>query len=251
LISQICPEAKVAAKKARLHNNQSALLRIAKAGGAKAQLRMVDGLASISAQLSSCTDTAAKPPAGNDDDSVDSVDQNMKALASLNDDGSEADDSMEQSKRSRTTFMQMEALWTSCFRTAWAYLTVADRERFIELLRRKKCRAKPDVLEFVRDVFRGRETLRKRELFAMAAWHGLAKGQVRQAVSACKQQRKRYGMGSEWIIWNPDRQYNTELPVFTKAQIDQAVKAQASSRDTSPAKSSPRDSLSTRYYDDV
>jgi ParB-like nuclease domain len=247
-ISQMCPEAKTAAKRARLHNNQRALLRIAKAGTAKAQLRMVDELAAISAQISGGTDTANKSQARNDDDSVHSVDQQTNAAVSLDDDSSEADDNMKQSERSHTTFMQMEALWTSRYRAAWAYLRVADRERFIELLRRRKCRAKPDILEFLRDVFRGRETLRKQELFAMAAWHGLAKRQVREAVRHYKQQRKGYGMGSEWIIRNPDRQFGTELPVYTKAQIDEAVGAQGSSRDTTPGKSGP---MSTGYYDDV
>jgi hypothetical protein len=55
-INQITPEAKKAAIKARLDNSQRALLKIAKAGGQKAQLERVDELAKISKRLNCSTE---------------------------------------------------------------------------------------------------------------------------------------------------------------------------------------------------
>ena len=118
-ISQISPEAKRAAIEARLDDNQRALLKIAKAGGHKAQLRMVAELAEISKKLNAPLNRAAKRSASGGEASekaaVESppLQPDAKQSATDVDDTSGEEASTCQPSQKTTTFDEMVALWKS------------------------------------------------------------------------------------------------------------------------------------------
>jgi hypothetical protein len=112
------------------------------------------------------------------------------------------------------------------------------RERFIEMLRRARSRARVDVVEFLKEVFHGREKVSKRDLFGFAAIHGIAKSSIQNALKQLgyRTKRKGHGWGAKWFIINPDRHWKEQLPVFSSAELEAAGDAQSDPRDTAAAK---------------
>ena len=164
-IAEISPEAKEAARKARLDNNQGALLKIAKAGGRKAQLRKVAELAQRSQKLKpgfGSTQARKAPP--------------LQPSAPVAAHSATAKKTAATSPGRETTLDEMEAFWNREGRKLWAYLPFRDRERFIEMLRRARCRAQVDVVAFLRDVFRGRHEVAKHDLYALCSDARFGKG---------------------------------------------------------------------------
>jgi hypothetical protein len=242
-INQITPEAKKAAIKARLDNNQRALLKIAKAGGPKAQFRMVAELAEISKKLNAPLSRAAKRSTTGDEANEKAV-QRSPLQPDATQSTTNADDTTGEEigtcrpSQKTTTFDEMEALWKSECRASWAYLPSRDRERFIEMLRRARSRARVDVVEFLKEVFHGREKVSKRDLFGFAAIHVIAKSSIQKALKQLgyRSRRKGHGWGAKWFIINPDRDWKEQLPVFPSAELEAAGDAQPNPRDTAAAK---------------
>jgi ParB-like nuclease domain len=243
-INQITPEAKKAAIEARLDNNQRALLKIAKSGGQKAQLRMVAELAEIANKLNAPLSRAAKRSAAGGEDSEEAaapsppLQPDATPFATSADDpvGEETDTC--QPSQKMTTFDEMLALWKSECRASWAYLPSRDRERFIEMLRRARCKSQVDVVEFLNNVLRGREQLSKRDLFGFAATHGFAKNTIQKALKQLgyRTKRKGQGWGSKSFVRNPDRGWQEQLPFFSGSELRAAGEAQSDPRDTVAAK---------------
>jgi hypothetical protein len=257
-INQISPEAKRAAIEARLDNNQRALLKIAKAGGRSAQLRMVAQLAEISKKLNAPQNCAAKRSTTGDEPSKQKAVRSPPLQPDVTQSATDADDTTGNetgtclSSQKTTTFDEMVALWKSECRASWAHLPSRDRERFIEMLRLARRRARADVVEFLRDVFRGREKVSKQDLFGIAAIHGFAISTIRKALKGrgYRAKRKGHNWGAKWYIMNPDRDWSGAFPVISDAEIAAAVDAQPDPRDKAVSKGRWK-SRSTDYLADI
>ncbi|MHC2385634.1 ParB-like chromosome segregation protein Spo0J [Bradyrhizobium liaoningense] len=235
-INRIEPEAKAAAIKAGLANNQKALLKIAEAGGQNSQLRTVGELAAISNKLNARLDTGKERPA-----------KNAKGAAIQS--PPLQPEAEELAAQTVTKYNEMVSLWKSKCRTSWAYLPFAERERFIEMLRRARRRARADVVELLGDVFRGREMIRKQDLFEFAATQGFAKGTIHKALKGLgyRSKRKGHGLEARWFFVNPERDWKGQLPVYSDADLQAA-------RDTQPEpRQAPkgRKASSADYFSDV
>ena len=95
-----------------------------------------------------------------------------------------------------------------------------------------------DVVEFLKEVFHGREKVSKRDLFGFAAIHVIAKSSIQKALKQLgyRSRRKGHGWGAKWFIINPDRDWKEQLPVFPSAELEAAGDAQPNPRDTAAAK---------------
>jgi ParB-like chromosome segregation protein Spo0J len=253
-INQITPEAKKAAREARLDNNQRTLLKIAKAGGGKAQLRIAAELAEISKTLNAphVVKRSAIGGKASKETAIQSPALQPHATATNADDATGEETGTCRPSQKTTTFDEMVALWKSECRASWAYLPSRDRERFIEMVRRSRCRARVDVVEFLKDVFRGRREVSKPNLFGVAATHGFARGTIRKALKGLgyRTKRKGRGLGAKWFITNPDRDWKEQLHVFSNAELKAAGDAQSDPRDTAAAHDGWK-SKSADYYEDL
>lgn len=237
-ISRIEPEAKAAAIEAGLANNQDALLKIAEAGGQKSQLKMVRELAALSNKLNARGDTAKKP-------SVKHAKQTAIESPPLQPDAEEL------AAETVTTYNEMVALWKSKCRTSWAYLPFADRERFIEMLHRARQRARVDVVEFLSDVFHGREKIGKRDMFEFAATRGFAEATIRKTLKGLgyKSKRESRGLGARQFFLNPERDWKEQLRIHSDAELRAARRTQPEARDGQAPKG-PKSSWA-KYLSDV
>jgi ParB-like chromosome segregation protein Spo0J len=257
-INRITPEAKKAAIEARLDNNQRALLKIAKAGGQKAQLRMVADLAEISKKLNAPLNRAAKRSTTEDEASKEKAVQSPPLQPAATQSATNADDTTGEEtgtcrpSQKTTTFDEMVALWKSECRASWAYMPSRDRERFIEMLRRARRRAPADVVEFLKDVFWGREKVSKQDLFGFAATHGFATSTMRKALKQLgyRTKRKGRGWGAKSFIINPDLDWKEQVPVFSSAKLKAAGDAQPDPRDTAAAKDGSKTKRAD-YFEDI
>jgi hypothetical protein len=257
-IAQISPEAKKAAIKARLQNNQQALLKIAKAGGQKAQLRMVAELAEISKELRAPRNRAAKRSRAEGDTST-AATVRSSLQAGANEIAADADDAPAEATGNHrpahktATLEEMVSLWEPECRARWAYLPSEDRERFIEIIRRARRRARVDVVEFLKDVFRGRQKVSKQDLFGIAAMHGFATNTIRKALKGLgyRTKRKGHGRGAKWFVINPDRRWEKYLPVISDAELKAAVEAQPDPRDTAAADDGWDSRAAADYLEDL
>lgn len=224
-ISRIEPEAKAAAVEAGLANNQDALLKIAEAGGQKSQLKMVRELAAISNKLNARADTAKKR-------SLKHAKRTTIESPPLQPDAEElADETV-------TTYNEMTALWKSHCRASWGYLPFADRERFIEMLRRARQRARVDVVEFLSEVFHGRKKISKRDLFEFAATRGFSEDTIRKTLNGLgyKSKREGRGFGARQFFLNRERDWKEQLRVYSDAEIRAARRPQPEAKDGQAAR---------------
>lgn len=120
------------------------------------------------------------------------------------------------------------------------------------MLRRAKSRARVDIVQFLKDVFRGRQKLSKQNLFGVGAAHGFASRTIRETLKALGYQSKRkgHGMGATWFAVSPNRDWERDLPVFTDAQLEAFGDAQPQSKDMR----APKNGLNKwdkNYFDDL
>jgi ParB-like chromosome segregation protein Spo0J len=225
-IAAISPEAKEAAKKARLDNNQGALLKIAKAGTRKAQVRKVAELAQRSQSLK-LRFGSAHANAGGRTCKAPPLQPGIQPTA-ISAKSATTKKTPTSSPGQETTLDEMEAFWKRKGRKLWAYLPFRDRERFIEMLRRARCKAQVDVVAFVRDAFRGRAEIEQRDLYAFAATRGLAKGVVRNTIKALgyPAKRKGWGSGAVWYFRNIDRDWKEQLRCIADEELKATREAQ-------------------------
>lgn len=257
-INQITPEAKQAAIAACLDNNQRALLKVAKAGGQRAQLKMVAELAEISKELNAPRTRAAK---GSTTGAKVSAANAIKSPPLQPDAAQSAIDSIDTSEeeagkcrtsQKTTTFDEMNALWKPEHSAKWSYLPYSDRERFIEKLRRARLKARADVVQFLSDVFRGRLKVKKQDLFSFAATRGFPKGTIRKALRGLgyKSKRQGRGFGAASFVINLDREPLRYLMAFSDAEIAAAGHNQPDPRDTTAAKNRTQTEMAD-YFDDI
>jgi len=261
-IARLPPEVKKAAISADLDNNQRALLKIAEAKGRKARLRKVEELAGRSQNSNALPKQTGKASASSRDGlqgKSNSADQSPPLLQSGTDDAIRDDKSTAGNRttttpaKRETTCDELEAFWNPDGRELWAYAPFSERERFIAKLRRAKCKAKVDVVTFVRDVFRGRFEVAKRNLYALAKARGLAKRSVRETVTALGYRKKRKGYGSSavWYFRNIGLDWEGQLRSVSDAELRDAGAAQS---DPVPKKSvkgsdrAARKKLRDKYY---
>ena len=225
-IAGISPEAKEAAREARLDNNQGALLKIAKAGTRKTQVRKVAELAQRSQSLKLQFGSAHANAGG----------RTCKALplqpgvqpTAISAKSATTKKTPTSSPAQETTLDQMEAFWKRKGRKLWAFLPFRDRKRFIEMLKRARCKAQVDVVAFLRDVFRGRPEVGKHDLYAFAATRGLAKGVVRNTIKALgyPAKRKGWGSGAVWYFRNTNLDWKEQLRCIADDELKAAREAQ-------------------------
>ncbi|MBR0838706.1 ParB N-terminal domain-containing protein [Bradyrhizobium liaoningense] len=237
-INSIAPKAKEAAKKAGLANIQSALERIAKAGGPSDQVKMV-------AELSKMTNQAlrSKGEAGSLANRV------SKQTAKH---GGDRRSKAEVPSKKVTTCEEMIALCNREWLLAWANCPRLERTKFVEGLLRKKCRAKTNVVSFLSDVFRGREKISKLSLLGFAAANGLSKTSVNSALRSLNYRSKRRGKraGSEWFVYNKDRNWKEGSIVVRNADLDAAGSVQRQAYHNASFKKRVRPGHE-RYYDNI
>jgi ParB family transcriptional regulator, chromosome partitioning protein len=240
-IARLAPEVKKAAKKTGLDDNQRALLKIAKAKGRKAQQKRLQELAASNSHelpkqkhmaATDSGDGAAKksPPKSDADGTTDNAEDNAEDNSDESADESGAETAKAPVKR-ETTFDQLEAFWNREGRKLWRYTPFSERERFIEMLRRAKCEATIDVVSFVQDVFRGRDKVRKHDLFGLAKTRGLSKKAVREAVKLLgyRQKREGHGLGAVWYLWRKALDWKDELKVIKDTELRNAGMAHSTS----------------------
>ncbi|MGH6671791.1 MAG: ParB/RepB/Spo0J family partition protein [Xanthobacteraceae bacterium] len=211
-IAQITPEAKQAAIDAGLDDDQTALLAIAKASSKTAQLKKVASLAKDAGNA------AEEPGAEGTSESVAEVYAEDKT------------DLEEPKKRRRnkseashpdTTFEQIQSLWNEHCRRAWKYLPKPERDRFIEMLSRARCKAHRDVHTFVTDVFMGRQNVYAADLYALAKKRGLPKKAVRMIVKYQHHRLKRTRQGRSGPVYyrNSNNDWKNELPKISESEL--------------------------------
>ncbi len=237
-INRITPEAKQAARKARLASSQTALLKIAKASGAIAQLRVVEELAAV----------FEAPKVKNGAASRKTRDAVKKAKTN---DVSESGNRIE-GPINKTSFDEMVALWNSACGEKWANLPAPDRKKFVQIILQAKCRAQVDAVRLVKDALYGREKIFKPDLLALAERHGLAKSRLLKAMRGLGYKTKRSGWHpkSPWFVINPDRGWKTQA----RAISDEEIKAAA---DVQPGHDDPAAAIGAgkwgqdSYFDDI
>jgi ParB-like chromosome segregation protein Spo0J len=233
-IDKITPEAKQAAKTARLANNQAALLKIAEASGAKAQLSVAAELAAVLGTLKVKNGAASRK--------AKDVVKKTKA-----DDVSDRVDGA----INKTTFDEMVALWNSECGAKWANLPIPDRKKFVEMILRAKCRAQADAVRLLKDALYGREKILKPDLLALAERQGLVKGRVMKAVKALGYKTKRKGSDprSPWFVINRGQDWKNQLPAISNEEVAAAANVQRDHEDSGSAKSGGKSGLDSYLRD--
>jgi ParB-like nuclease family protein len=229
-IDNITPEAKEAMIKAQLANNQSALLKIAEKVGRRAQLKAIAELTKLSRRLNGSLDRASEPS---------NARIGAPKTGALKSSGNKV--TIPTGGREITTFDDFIAKWNADCRSAWAYLPASERERFLQMARRIKLRARADVVGFLTDVFRGRGRVGKKDLFAFASARGFSKAKIRQALISLGYRTVRIGRGSgaQWFAINIDQEWKGQLSVFRDSQIAAVAEHKSNAEDLT-AKPRPR-----------
>jgi ParB/RepB/Spo0J family partition protein len=210
-IDRISQDAKKAAKKVGLADNQKALLRIAEAGGRSAQLGMVAELGEVSKKLNAPSHVAG----------AEVSEQTVKRTS--------AAWSKAKARSQRvTTCDEMNALCNRDWRLAWANFPRRERKKFVAGLLRKKCKVRTDIVAFLHNVFLGREKIGKLSLLGFASENGLSKKSINDALRSLgyRQKRRGHGAGSQWFVYNKDRNWKGEVKVVADADLWTAGDAQ-------------------------
>jgi hypothetical protein len=219
---------------------------------------MVAELAKVSKRLNAPLNRAPKRSAIGDEASKKTAVQSPPLQPDAKQSATDADSTTgektgtSQATQKTTTFDEMVALWKSECRASWAFLPSRDRERFIEMLRRARRRARVDVVEFLKDVFRGRPKISKQDLFGIAATHGFARNTIRNALRGLGYRSKRegWGSGAQWFVINLDRDWKDQLPLFFDAELKAGGDARPNPRDTAAANDG-RKSKRADYFEDL
>lgn len=225
-IAALSPEAKLKAKEAGFENNERALLRIAKAGNRKAELKKIAELTQGGgmSNVVSRNSAAATNQSGNLQ-----IQQSTKPAGSKR--GQAPKTINVAGSLQETSFDQLEKFWDGGGRKLWANTPFETRERFINQLHRAKCKAKVDVCDFIKSIFYGRSKVQKKQLFALAATKGLSKKALTRTLKDLAFKSKRVGRGYDatWYFINPNRDAESQLPSISNTELKAALEAEQKS----------------------
>jgi ParB-like chromosome segregation protein Spo0J len=217
IATKIPPEVQKAAINAGLEDDQRALLAIANAGGVRDQLRHIKRLVEDRAERA-LEKQARRSKAAS---------ENGKPRITAKLPESEA------VARSDTTLADLEqAFCTPHLRTLWAHAPVDVREAFIEMARRKRCRASTSVAKFLTEVFSGRHKVEAVALKGLAQAKGVAWKVVAANLRAGNYRRKKKGQGAAQVHYyhNPDPDWRDKLRILPSKEIERVVEQARSER---------------------
>lgn len=217
-INGIDRRAKEAARIAKLDDNQSALLKIAKAIGLEAQLAAIADLTGGSLSFNSQSASVS--------DKRDSQDRGATTVVRSpptqpDDEGPEGGERHDDGSRDEIT--EASALdvfveqWNLYLRSKWLGLCSDDQGTFCVMLREGKATVCMTNVDFVRQVLCGRERIKLSCLYAFAKKHGFRHKDIRSALKNPNYRRKR--KGSEMYVYNRGTGWKDDLRVFADKEI--------------------------------
>jgi ParB family chromosome partitioning protein len=221
-IAGISSAAKDAAKDVGLDDNQKALLKIAKASGPKAQIRKAKKLGDQLRQAIRMR-RASSDKGGNSQKRELNGAVEGPPLQPGSDAKAEkrSDDGAAMPKD--TTFDELEALWKQVGGPKlWKHTPFAVRREFTEMLLRARCSAKVDIVNFIKEVFRGRREINTRQLYCFAKTRGIFKKALREQLRACQYRPRKRGSrpGAPWVRLNNDRHWKDHLKIISDAELE-------------------------------
>jgi ParB/RepB/Spo0J family partition protein len=182
-IASISPEAKKAARKAKLQNNQSALLAVAKAGR------------SANDQLNKVRQCAA-----------------AKSKAAGTRKKKELDTSRSTKSRNLdTSFTDLEKAWDAELKRMWAYAPASVRLRFVTKLRDSPCKTSTGAKKFVKSVLAGRPRVRIKYLFRLANEECFRESIIKDVVQALRLTRTKTRTERDFFYRNPDKDWRDQV----------------------------------------
>jgi ParB-like chromosome segregation protein Spo0J len=208
MIARLRPQTKVAVISAGLDDNQQALLTIAKCQGRRAQLNKV-ALLAPSSKGQNDTD-AERATDGKDNDGEAAAEKSRKGR-----------DHSASTSHPETAFEQLEEFWQKEGRKLWMYAPFSEREKFHGMLRRARCKARTDVVKFVRDVFEGRGEVFAKNLYDLAKRRGFSKQPIRAVLKQLcfHRTRSRRRPHSGWRYLNPNQNWKNEIPAISRPEL--------------------------------
>jgi hypothetical protein len=266
-IDRISPEGKEAARKAGFDDNQHALLEIARCGTPKAQVKKIAELAARwqlpdtdpqhTAQGEGDVESSPLQPPEESEDADESADDvkstRRKPKSGEPEDAEEPVEIEEKAhvahpSHPETTWESLEAMWDDSGRELWAYTPFGLRQRFMEKLRLARCKAKVDVVAFIKMAFLGWEMIPSEDLYSLAKKRGLSRAAVKNALKELGYSRKRkgHGWGSRWHRRNIDPDWKDQIPAISEKEFRAASEEENNKKDSIPWKT-PQDRMD--YYD--
>lgn len=220
-IDRLHPQTKAAVISAGLDDNQHALVAIAEAHRRKAQLRKVALLTPPS------QDKHGTPVEQGTDSKTAANEPHNRRQNSANPDHPE------------TSLEQLEEVWEKEGRKLWMYAPLSVREPFLAMLRRARCKAHTDAVQFVRDVFQGRNEVFARNLYDLAKRRGLVKKSVQAVLKQLcyHRTRPRHDPSSGWRYRNRDKHWKDQTLVISNAELLNLRKPHDSAQPSESAKS--------------
>ena len=198
-IAELAPDVKQAVIKAHLDNNQKTLLKIAKSGRVKEQLKLIAKLcmndplqrskSSNSEETESSRGRVYSPP--------------IQPSPPPDDEGTEP----------RTTLKDLTTHWGKDGKRLWRRTSLPDREKFFNKLRRVSCRVQGDAVELLETVIRGRHRVEKRLLYCYGREKGVDKKAIYKAARdlGYKSVHSSRGEPNTWYFENPAPDYKTQM----------------------------------------
>jgi hypothetical protein len=267
-IARLPSDVKAAIKQAGLDDNQDAMLTIARAGSADAQLSKVKQLKDRFEIASPAGGGKSKAKAFDAADDDDAVSAPVRPTNKDSDDDTSDEEADEESHeeiedesedneqagatsttaRNDTTLTELRTLWKGTgWPEVWAYTPVGTRQEFVEYIQRVRCKAPADVVAFIRRLFSGRRKLISRHMYPYARTVGLSTWALRKALRELGYKRKKQGRGpgEAWAYLNIDRHWKERAIVVPQkvlmdafdaesAQVGKAVQEQAKTDDHDP-----------------
>ena len=204
-IARITPEGKQAAIDAGFIDNEKALLAIGRASGVFAQINKAQALAQVALEFAT---EAVSENIVVDGDAETTPKSKEPGNEHPHDGGS---DPLE------VTYADMLSLWNPDGHRCWTYLPLAERERFITMLRHSRCKAHKEYAGLVADVFIGRGRVYADDLDALAAKRGLSRTAVRAVVKARGHRKKR---DRKRVYYrNRNKNWKNELPKISNSEL--------------------------------
>jgi ParB-like chromosome segregation protein Spo0J len=221
-IAGISSAAKDAAKDVGLDDNQKALLKIVKAGNRKAQVKKAKQLGD---QLREATKMRTTSPDNEGNHQKRKSDGTVKSPPLQPDSGARAEQRSDAKgvKPEDTTFDELAAWWKQAGGPKlWKHTPFAVRREFTEMLLRARCLAKVDLVNFIKEVFRGRREISNKQLYCFAKTRGIFKKALREQLRACQYRAKKRGRqpGAPWVRLNNDRNWKEHLKIISDAELE-------------------------------